>query len=92
MNDTHPDVQLKYDRMFARLSHEERAKMGCSMHDFSKEIALSQISLPHKSKATVMRELFLRFYGVDFNDEVSSRIVLAIERFHSVELNANFTR
>lgn len=90
MNDTHPSIQIKYDAMMARLSPGERAIMGCSVHDFSKEIALSQIASPQKSRARTMEELFTRFYRSDFPEtgEASERALDAIRRYHAA---AQFT-
>jgi hypothetical protein len=69
--------------MFARLSPEERAMRGCTMHDFSKKIVLSQIESPGKSQADVMIELFIRFYGNEFQGRGLEQISNAIRRYHS---------
>jgi hypothetical protein len=83
MNDTHPKIAALYKAMFARLSPEERAIRGCSMHDFSKKIVLSQIESPGKTQADVMMELFNRFYGNEFQGRSLEQILNAIRRYHS---------
>lgn len=83
MNDTHPEIAALYDAMFARLSHEERAMKGCSMHDFSKKVALSQIESPEKTRAQVMTELFMRFYGSEFQGIRLKQVLNAIRQYHS---------
>jgi hypothetical protein len=83
MNDTHPKIAALYKAMFARLSPEERAMRGCSMHDFSKKIVLSQIESPGKTQADVMIELFIRFYGKEFQGRSLEQILNAIRRHHS---------
>lgn len=83
MNDTNEQVQRIYDSMIAQLPHEQRAQMGCSMHDFAKEIILSQIDLLGKSRAEVMEELFIRFYGNEYRGEILCAVLLAIRHHHS---------
>ncbi len=85
MNDTHPQIAALYNAMFARLSHEERAMKGCSMHDFSKKIALSQIESPEKTQAEVMVELFIRFYGQEFQGIRLKQVLNAIHQYHSAQ-------
>jgi len=48
---------------------EERLKMGCSMHDFSKQLVIHALleREPGLSPSALRRELFLRFYGDDFD-------------------------
>lgn len=85
MKDTDEKISALYQAMFARLSPEERALMGCSMHDFSKEIVLSQIRSPEKTPEDVMGELFTRFYGEDFEAPIMAGALAAIRRYHSDE-------
>ncbi len=83
MRDTNEKIATMYNAMFARLSFEERALMGCSMHDFAKQIALSQIKTPDKSHAEIMSELFTRFYGQEFHGEYLKRVLDAVYHYHS---------
>lgn len=69
MNDTLPQIAEKMRELISAKTPEERLKMGCSMYDFSRRLVIHSIlkSQPHLSTAELNRELFLRFYGNDFN-------------------------
>lgn len=82
MNDTSENIQRMYDSMFACLSPGERAQKGCSMHDSSKEIVMSQITTPEKTRGDIMAELFLRFYAEDIPEQSLQRILKAIKQHH----------
>ena len=62
-----------------------RLIMGCSMSDFAKAIAISSITQkdPDISEPLLRCELFLRFYGNDFDDGRKQRILdyLSAETF-----------
>jgi len=69
MNDTSPQIAEKMRELIQKKTPEERLKMGCSMYDFSKQLVIHSIleSQPGLSITELRRELFLRFYGNDFN-------------------------
>jgi len=69
MFDTHPDVAIRFRELMMRKTGEERLLMGCSMYDTAKEIVRSAIynSRPGITDAEIKREIFLRFYGPEFN-------------------------
>ena len=69
MDDTPPEITQKMQEMFQRKSPEERLKMGWSMYETSKYLILRGIKEkdPHISKADLRKELFLTFYGDDFD-------------------------
>lgn len=50
-------------------SPAERIAMGCSMYDFAKELVKSAILREHPglSDSEIRGEIFLRFYGNDFD-------------------------
>ena len=83
MNDTNEKMARIYDGMIAGLSSEKRALMGCSMHDFAKEIALSQISSLEKSQSEIMGALFKRFYRGDFEERFFENALNAIREHHA---------
>ena len=69
MNDTHPNVAIRYRDLMMSKTGEQRLRMGCSMHDTSKQIVRSAIydSHPEITEAEMRREIFLRFYGHEFS-------------------------
>lgn len=79
MKDTYPEIEALYDQMIQDRLPEERALMGISMHDFSKQIVSSQLST--QDTPSMMTELFLRFYGEDFDAEHRKKIVRSIKEY-----------
>jgi len=77
MNDTHPDIAVRFQNLMMRKSGEQRLRMGCSMHDTAKQIVRSAIynSHPEITDAEMKREIFLRFYGQDFSQTDKERIL-----------------
>ncbi len=69
MNDTHPDVAIRFRELMMRKSGEQRLLMGCSMYDTAKQIVRSAIynSRPGITDAELKKEIFLRFYGQEFS-------------------------
>ena len=69
MNDTHPDVAIRFRELMMRKSGEQRLRMGCSMYDTAKKIVCSAIynSRPGITDTEMRREIFLRFYGQEFS-------------------------
>ena len=69
MNDTHPQIEMKIIEMIQRKTPAERLAMGCSMFDFSKQLVTDSIrkEKPNLLPALLQRELFLRFYGSEFD-------------------------
>ena len=64
--------------MLLRHSGEERLKMGCSMHATAR--ALVKASLSEKNPIAINRELFLRFYGHEFEPEERKKILKALRK------------
>jgi hypothetical protein len=83
MKDTSTDMEQKYREMLLRRSGEERLKMGCSMHATAQALVRASVLAknPKASPAEIRRELFLRFYGAEFDSETKDKIlgVLASE-------------
>lgn len=80
MNDTHPEVAAKFQRLMKMKSNEERLLMGCSMYDTAKQIVKSAIFSQHpKIKPSEMKkEIFLRFYGMEFDEVKTAKILYAL--------------
>ncbi|MBI3313238.1 MAG: hypothetical protein HYZ83_03305 [Candidatus Omnitrophica bacterium] len=77
MNDTTPKIAEKMEEMFQQKTPGERLAMGCSMFDLAKELVKSSIlqNDPDISPSLMRQELFLRFYGNDFNPAARQKIV-----------------
>jgi len=76
MQDTSPKIAAQMKQMLLERSPLERLTMGCSMHDFSKQLVKASIlnKDPNISKSGLAKELFLRFYGNDFNEQDRDKI------------------
>lgn len=77
MNDTDLKMSAKMVEMIRQKSPAERLAMGCSMYDFSKRLVTSSIlkEKPHLSPSELRTELFLRFYGNDFDLAKQQKII-----------------
>ena len=80
MNDTAPAIEEKMREMIRAKTPEERLRMGCSMYDFSKRLVTRAIleNRPGLSSGDLRQELFLRFYGNDFDAPVRQKILFYI--------------
>ena len=80
MNDTRADVDRKYRDMLLQRSGEERLRMGCSMHASARALVVASVLArdPHPSAAGLRREIFLRFYGHEFDAETRAKILAAL--------------
>jgi hypothetical protein len=77
MDDTSPEMIEKMDEMIRMKSPIERLKMGCSMFDTAKRLVIAGImhENPTISKVELRREIFLRFYGEDFDEVMREKIL-----------------
>ncbi len=80
MNDTHPDVAIRFRELMMRKSGEQRLLMGCSMYDAAKQIVLNSICnrQPGITDAEIKREIFLRFYGPEFSQAERDKFFSAL--------------
>ncbi len=80
MNDTHPDVAIRFRELMMRKSGEQRLLMGCSMYDAAKKIVRSAIynSRPGITDTEMRREIFLRFYGQEFSQADRKKLLSAL--------------
>ncbi|NGX43131.1 MAG: hypothetical protein K940chlam7_01422 [Chlamydiae bacterium] len=77
MRDTHPDITQKIYELIKRKTHLERLMMGCSMYETSKYLIVRAIKekTPLISKSALRQEIFLHFYGNDFDYEQRKKII-----------------
>lgn len=77
MNDTHPDVAIRFQNLMMCKSGEKRLLMGCSMFDAAKQIMLSAIrnQQPGITDAEIRREILLRFYGSEFSQADKKKLL-----------------
>ncbi len=77
MNDTDPEIALKFREMMLKKSPEERLKMGCSMFSFSKAIVKSSIlqETGNVQPSELKKKLFLRFYAKEMDEKSKEKIV-----------------
>ncbi len=82
MNDTNPDIAVRFRNLMMRKSGQERLLMGCSMYDTAKQIVLSAIHnrRPGITDAEIKREIFLRFYGLEFSRADKEKFLSALGR------------
>ncbi|TKJ37172.1 MAG: hypothetical protein CEE38_09775 [Planctomycetes bacterium B3_Pla] len=80
MNDTHPDVAIRYRDLMMSKTGQQRLRMGCSMYDAAKQIVRSAIynSHPEITDAEMKREIFLRFYGHEFSRADREKLISAL--------------
>ena len=77
MNDTHPDIAIRFQNLMMRKSNEERLLMGCSMYDSARQIVRSAIYNKHPqiTAGQMKKEIFVRFYGLDFSPADKKKIL-----------------
>lgn len=78
MKDTSPQIVAKMEEMLRRKSPSERLAMGCSMFDLSKQLIKRSVlrDRPNISDADLRKEVFLKFYGSDFNSVQQQKILI----------------
>lgn len=76
MTDTHPEINAKFKRLIMARSRQTRLVMGCSMFETAKYIAKSFINnqFPGISPKQMKKEIFIHFYGLDFDEEDKEKI------------------
>ena len=82
MRDTPPEITEKMNEMINKKSPEGRLRMGASMHATSKFLIIRAIKEenPDISEVDLKKEVFLRFYGSDFDPETREKILKHIEK------------
>ena len=76
MNDTHSEVGVLFQNLMRLKSNEQRLLMGCSMYDAAKQIVQSAIysQRPAITPGEMKKEIFLRFYGLEFSQADKEKI------------------
>ena len=77
MDDTSPEIAKKMREMFLKKTPLERLQMGCSMYDTSRYVVSCAIlrENPNITNGEFRKEIFLRFYGNDFDTEERNKII-----------------
>jgi hypothetical protein len=77
MNDTHPEMAVRFRKLMMSKTGQERLLMGCSMYDTAKEIVRSSIYSNHPgiTEADMRKEIFLRFYGKEFSRAEKEKLI-----------------
>lgn len=77
MNDTSASMTSKYNKLIMAKSKQARLRMGCSMFAAAKKIVRSAIlnQNPKITSGRMKAELFLRFYGGEFNAAEQEKIL-----------------
>jgi len=81
MHDTPSNISEKMRTLIQLKSPVERLKMGCSMYETSRYLILRAIMKdnPNISKSSLRKELFLKFYGGDFDSIKREKIAKYFE-------------
>jgi hypothetical protein len=77
MRDTPHKITEMIHEMIQKKSPLERALMGSSMYETSKQLLIRAIkeNHPSKSERELKQEFFLRFYGTDFSPIEQEKII-----------------
>lgn len=74
MNDTSDLIKEKVEANYASISGEEKLLMALSMFETARALVIA--SLPKDiSESELRKELFLRFYGNDFDEDEKIKII-----------------
>jgi hypothetical protein len=81
MNDTPDHITRKMAEMIQAKEPMERLKMGCSMYATSRYVVTQAIlrNNPGISQTRLRQELFLKFYGNDFDTVTREKILKHLE-------------
>jgi hypothetical protein len=77
MDDTSLLIKQKMQELMQAKSPEQRLIMGCSMFNCSKQLVINAIlrQTPNLTSFELRVELFLKFYGNDFDVEHREKII-----------------
>jgi len=83
MHDTTPEIMNKVREMNQMRSPVECLIMGCSMYETSKYLIIRAIleNNPQISKADLRKEIFLAFYGNDYDQNQREMIIKHLTQF-----------
>lgn len=82
MNDTSPEMERRFEEMLMARSGEERLMMAFSMYETARRLVLASLREqdPEATPAALRRGIFLRFYGDDFSEAETERILAALDK------------
>ncbi len=84
MKDTTPEIESRFMDMMMSKSGEERLKMGFSMFETARRQAIASIrgERPDIDDKELRRQVFLRFYGQEFDENDREKILkgFAVEK------------
>ncbi|MCB1068526.1 MAG: hypothetical protein KDK56_10135 [Simkania sp.] len=85
MKDTSPEMDQKFRELLASKTPQERLLMACSMGDSARYLVTHSIRAknPNISKADLMKELFLIYYGQEFSANEKEKILRSLEEYHT---------
>jgi len=74
MNDTSIDIEKKLDKIYKAKTGEEKLLIALQMFDTARELVISSLPVNLLDKE-LRKELFLRYYGNDFNTTDKEKIL-----------------
>lgn len=88
MKDTDFVIEERFREMMMRKSGEERMLMGFSMYETAKQFVVSSIknNNPNISLSELRQEIFLRFYGNDFNKINKEKVIIYLSQRFDKEI------
>ncbi len=88
MKDTDFVIEERFREMMMRKSGEERMLMGFSMYETAKQFVVSSIknNNPDISLSELRQEIFLRFYGNDFNKINKEKVIIYLNQRFTGEI------
>ena len=94
MKDTPPEIERRYRAMLLQRSAEERLLMGDSMYAAARALVRASIlaGIPRASAAQLRQQIFLRFYGHEFDTHTRGRILAALDGEARSQQNAAAAR
>jgi len=83
MDDTSPEMAQKVIELMQKKTPSERAMMGCSMFELSRNLVVRFIKEqnPGISNSALRQQLFLKFYGEDYEEEEKAKILKHLEKY-----------
>jgi hypothetical protein len=81
MSDTSLQVEARYRALLLQRSGEARLRMGGSMFAAARALVRASVlsTTPNASSAHLRREIFLRFYGHEFDAISVAKILAALD-------------
>ncbi len=94
MNDTSPEVLKKMQEIMMSKTGEEKLLMRFSMFSFARQIAKASILEEFGEQASpqlIKRELFLRFYKQDLDNDEIERIINLFKACNQFTYNLSYS-